>query len=180
MIATGTMPPPAAWLALAAREPRLLQLGVRPGPIHLTPERRAGLKAIQDGVNDGVRYQRDAAGRDVWGVFGRTFGVLTGRLILTGDCDDYAVEKFRRVIAAGWGRAARLVIAYAGEPHMVLAIEAHHRWLVLDNRHPGLWDAAAPRFGGYVWKCRSVPGRLRWERLEGRAATLEDALRRAT
>ncbi|HSF96244.1 MAG TPA: transglutaminase-like cysteine peptidase, partial [Thermohalobaculum sp.] len=106
--------------------------------------------------------------------------VLTGRLILTGDCDDYAVEKFRRVIAAGWGRAARLVIAYAGEPHMVLAIEAHHRWLVLDNRHPGLWDAAAPRFGGYVWKCRSVPGRLRWERLEGRAATLEDALRRAT
>ncbi len=67
MIATGTMPPPAAWLALLAREPRLLQLGVRPGPIHLTPERRAGLKAIQDGVNDGVRYQRDAAGRDVWG-----------------------------------------------------------------------------------------------------------------
>ncbi len=143
MHGAGAARPPLAWLALLGREPQLMQRGVAPRSIELTPEVSERLRFVQDDVNASIRYAPDAAGRDRWGVLGgrRVWGLDGRRWLRVGDCDDYAVEKLRRLIGLGLGGCARLVACRAGgRPHLVLAVDAGTDTLILDNRVPGLWS----------------------------------------
>ncbi len=118
----GAAPPPVAWLALLGREPRLMQPGVAPRRAELTAEVTEFLRFVHDDVNASIRYAPDAPGRDRWGVLGwrRAWGLTGRRWLRVGDCDDYAVEKLRRLIGLGLGGTADT--------------------LILDNRVPGLWS----------------------------------------
>ncbi len=67
----GAALPPAAWLALLGREPRLMQPGVAPRRVELTAAVTKSLRFVQDDVKASIRYAPDAPGRDRWGVLGR-------------------------------------------------------------------------------------------------------------
>ena len=171
--------PPAAWIALIAREPRLALRAYRPGRVAMTPVRVAQLGSVQDSVNATIRYVPDTPGRDVWGVLGwrKVWGLTGRRWVRVGDCDDYAVAKLRRLLGLGFGGSLRLVACrYGRVPHLVVAVDTTSSTLILDNRIPGVWPWDDPRFAGYRWIKSSVPGRLRWARV-GQPRTLEDLAR---
>ncbi len=174
--------PPWGWLALMGRAPRLMQRGVAPRALEFTPEAIERLRFVQDDVNASIRYAPDAPGRDLWGVLGwrRVWGLDGRRWLRVGDCDDYAVEKLRRLIGLGLGGCARLVVCRAGgRAHLVLAVDGTADTLILDNRVPGLWSWRDGPMTRVRWLTRSVPGRLAWERVI-LPVTLEDLARRVT
>lgn len=180
MALTGRCRPPAAWLALVLGEPRMAMKAHQPVPIHLTQERAQLVGDVQDAVNSNFRYQREA--RDMWGLWKwRKIFTLAGRWrwIRIGDCDDFAVEKLRRLLGHGFGGSLRLVTCrYGTTGHLVLAIDTTDTTLILDNRLSGVWPWNNGRFDRYRWIASSVPGRQLWARI-GAAPTLEDLARRA-
>ena len=184
MQGAGPALPPAAWLALVARRPRLLQRGVVPRSIELTAEVTERLRFVQNDVNTSILYTRDPPGQDRWGVLGwrKIWGLAGRRWIHIGDCDDYAVEKMRRSLDLDLGLAGslRLVTCHTWrENHLVLAVDGTSDTLILDNRRQGVWSWNAPTFERYRWLARSVPGRVAWERIR-KPTTLEDLARRVT
>lgn len=175
MRGAGAAWPPAGWIALARREPRLMQRGVSPRPVQLTPGNLRLITDAHDKINTSVRYTPDKPGRDIWGVFGQVRGWLTGRLLMTGDCDDYAAEKMRLLLDAGFGRALRLITCrVAGEHHLVMGVDiirpnGEADVLILDNREAALWSWDRGPMRSYVWLKRSVPGRFLWEHIAKKA-----------
>lgn len=172
--------PPMAWVALIARKPRLALRNYKPG--QAASERRTSdtLYRVQESVNASIRYQAEA--RDVWGVLGwrKIWGLSGRRWIRVGDCDDYAVAKFERLLGLGFGGSLRLVTCHTGrENHLVLAVQTTETTFVLDNRLAGIWSWDGVRFSDYRWIAASVPGRLRWARIV-QPMTLEDLARRVT
>lgn len=110
------------------------------------------LSAVNRAVNAAITYAPDP-GRDRWCLPGET-----------GDCEDFALEKQRRLFALGWGSAdARLALGKtpAGEGHAVLIA----RGLVLDNRH----DQIVPPAGAdLAWlKIQTAADPMIWERYAG-------------
>ena len=179
MVLSGRCRPPAAWLALVMGEPRLAMLKHKPQTIDLTPAQTTQLHDVQDAVNAGARYEREA--KDVWGRWKwRRIFTLAGRWkwIRVGDCDDFAAEKLRRLLGMGFGGSLRLVMCKIGlTGHLVLAVDTLETTLVLDNRHNGVWPWDDARFDLYTWVASSVPGRKMWARIKA-VLTLEDLMRR--
>jgi predicted transglutaminase-like cysteine proteinase len=69
----------------------------------------------------------------------------------SGDCDDYAVTKRHRLVAAGWPPAAlRIAVVFTpqGEGHAVLVVRTDAGDVVLDNRTDRIlgWDKTGLRF----------------------------------
>ena len=172
--------PPAAWLALIARKPRLAMRSYKPSQAPSGGRTTGVLYQVQEAVNKSIRYQAEA--RDVWGVLGlRKIWTLTGRRwIRVGDCDDYAVAKLERLLGLGFGGSLRLVMCrYGSTGHLVLACATTETTLILDNRRAGIWPWDNRKFSRYRWIAASVPGRLRWARIV-QPQTLEDLARRVT
>lgn len=84
---------------------------------------------------------------------------------LGGDCEDFALEKRRRLLLAGWPReVVNLATCYteSGEYHAVLLIDDDQGVYVLDNRHRDVMPwAAVP----YRWAKRQVGGGPQWENI---------------
>ena len=179
MALAGRCRPPAAWLAMILAESRLAMRRHKPLPIHLTSERAKQLRDVQDTVNAGFLYEREA--RDTWGKWNwRRIVTLAGksRWLRFGDCDDFAAEKLRRLLSLGFGGSLHLVVCRVGlTGHLVLAVDTTETTLILDNRLSGVWPWEDPRFGRYDWISSSVPGRKLWARI-GEVPTLEDLVRR--
>ena len=81
-----------------------------------------------------------------------------------GDCDSYATEKYRRLVALGWPKSAlRLATCWVetGEYHAVLLADLDGQTLVLDNRypHPMEHDLLS-----YKWDKLQVAGTQQWEK----------------
>ncbi|MBO9545333.1 transglutaminase-like cysteine peptidase [Caulobacter sp.] len=81
---------------------------------------------------------------------------------LYGDCEDYALEKRRRLIAAGVPEAAMslaVAVTARGESHAVLMISLKSGDMVLDNLTPWAtpWEDL-----NYRWVQRQVPGTALW------------------
>ena len=171
--------PPAAWLALIARKPRLAMRSYKPSQAPSDGRTSGILYRVQEAVNGSIRYQAES--RDVWGVLGwrKIWGLTGRRWIRVGDCDDYAVEKLRRLLEEqGFGGSLRLVMCrYGGVAHLVLACITSKTTWILDNRRHGIWPWDNGRFADYDWIAASVPGRLRWARII-KPMTLEDLARR--
>ncbi|WP_454713692.1 transglutaminase-like cysteine peptidase [Caulobacter segnis] len=79
-----------------------------------------------------------------------------------GDCEDYALEKRRRLIAAGVPEAAMslaVAVTARGESHAVLMISLKGGDMVLDNLTPWAtpWEDL-----NYRWVQRQVPGTALW------------------
>ncbi len=178
MVLTGRCQPPLAWLALVNSQPPLAMKSYVPTTIDLTPEKINHMHNVQDTVNDGFKYEREA--KDVWGKWSwrRIIG-LTGKSkwIRVGDCDDFVVEKLYGLLGFGFGGSLHLVICrYGTTGHLVLAVDTSKTTFILDNRYPGVWDWEDRRhFSKYRWIASSVPGRTMWARI-GLAPTLRDLL----
>ena len=84
---------------------------------------------------------------DHWGVVDRWDYPLDGR----GDCEDYALQKRRLLMGAGFPRQALLMTVvkdHAGEGHAVLTVKTTRGDFVLDNMVDTVvgWDQTGYRF----------------------------------
>lgn len=152
--------PPRGYLGLLRREPSLSIAEARPAEVEMDGGRWAELHEVNDDVNYGAVYAPDAPGDDVWGAFRRLAGQWAG------DCDDFAVEKLRRLLARGWPRGAlRLTVCVvAGVGHCVLCVVTDGGRAVLDNRHAGVAYADHRLYSGYTWVGEEWPGHTFWWR----------------
>lgn len=99
----------------------------RGGPVRLTKERWAELKAINRAVNRAI-----APHPKELGLAGEQWIVNPDR----GDCNDYAVSKRHELLQRGWPARALLlseVVTSSGDHHLLLVVRARTGDLVLDN-----------------------------------------------
>lgn len=133
----------------------------RGGPIRLTKERWAELKAVNRAVNRAIAPQPNELG-----LAGEEWIVNPDR----GDCNDYAVSKRHELLQRGWPARALLlseVVASSGEHHLVLVVRARTGDLVLDNLAPEikLWSRVP-----YGWVRMQMPSESRMWATIGRPA----------
>ncbi|MDB5457592.1 MAG: cysteine protease [Caulobacter sp.] len=132
-----------------------------PAPVakRLSKNQMALINRINRDVNREVNKANDF---DLYGLleYWTTPLVVNGKMY--GDCEDYALEKRRRLIAAGVS-ATDLSMAVAvtarGESHAVLVVAFDEGDMVLDNLTPWAtpWTAL-----NYRWLQRQVAGSMEW------------------
>ncbi|WP_371037901.1 transglutaminase-like cysteine peptidase [Rhodosalinus sp. FB01] len=139
-----TEPPPSQYAAFCGHHPDACRLGGA-ARLEWTPETRAALARVNREVNAQVRLLADQEClglEDLWD-FPRE-GV--------GDCEDFALEKRRRLVALGLpGASLTMAIVHHRErffAHAVLLAETTHGTWVLDNLAPQLtcWNASPYRY----------------------------------
>lgn len=126
-MSTGAMVvPPGGFIGFCARHlQECTGTAARPSAVELTDARREQLDEVQARVNAAVRYRDDPA--HVWDY------PVNG----TGDCNKFALEKRRELIALGWPRDALLLttaMTEHDEAHLVLVVRTSNGDLVLDSR----------------------------------------------
>ena len=184
---TRSVPAPPQYEELIERESRLCSLLEEPAVVTLTVEHWPVLNQVYWGVLNSAAYSRDRPGRDVWGVWRwrRVQGLFRKIWRREGDCDDFAVEMLRRLMARpdlfprGALCLARCTVPLEVPGHLVLLVEADDGTWVLDNRARGIRRIDDPRFNDYRWIDREEPGSTRWVSLapEPAAPTLEEIAR---
>jgi len=117
------------------------------------------LNQINQAVNREVKKASDL---DLYGMpeYWSLPRLIDGKLY--GDCEDYALEKRRRLIAAGVPESAlslAVAVTARGEGHAVLMISLKSGDVVLDNLTPWAtpWEDL-----NYHWVQRQVPGTALW------------------
>lgn len=117
----------------------------------LTEDLLAQMKAINALVNRNINPRNDP--RDTWSI-----GVRNG------DCEDYALTKRARLVAAGIPAGAlRIGVGVlAGEAHAVLIVRTNSGDLVLDNMTDAImsWDRTAIN-----WIAMSGADPMHWQRI---------------
>jgi len=117
------------------------------------------LNQINQSVN---RVVKKASDQDLYGEneYWALPRLVNGKLY--GDCEDYALEKRRQLLAAGVPEAAlSMAVAFTarGESHAVLMVSLQSGDWVLDNLTP--W-ATPWQDLNYHWVERQVPGTAQW------------------
>jgi predicted transglutaminase-like cysteine proteinase len=138
-----------------------LRRSFRGGPIRLTKERWAELKAVNRVVNRAIAPQPNQ-----FGLAGEEWVVNPDR----GDCNDYAVTKRHELLQRGWPARVLLlseVVTGSGDHHLVLVVRARTGDLVLDNLTPEikLWSRVP-----YGWVRMQMPSDSRMWATIGRPA----------
>ena len=151
--------PPNGYSDLVRRDPSLTIEHVRPSvvPTRLLYQ----IPRINEEVNSTYGYVRDLPGYDVWGWW------RTRWQNKVGDCDDFAVEKLRRLIQAGLPRGALLLTvcrAENGVGHCILMAMTSSTKLVMDNRFLDVRDIKLHPVKSYTWISQEWPGRKFWWR----------------
>lgn len=144
----------AAPVQLAAAEPTVSNWSAR--------DQRDQMKLLNL-VNQMVnREVKKASDLDLYGMpeYWSLPRLIDGKLY--GDCEDYALEKRRRLIAAGVPEGAMslaVAVTARGESHAVLMISLKSGDMVLDNLTPWAtpWEDL-----NYRWVQRQVPGTALW------------------
>ncbi len=128
-------------------------------PVKLTPRAWSELTGINRMINAKIKPRADgkSKGVDVWSVSGNT-----------GDCEDYALQKRRELIRAGWPSHS-VLMTVAEHPrygtHAVLVARTSKGDFVLDNMRKRVvpWNRVK-----YRWKKRqSQSDPSKWVRLSG-------------
>lgn len=99
---------------------------------------------VNNSVNNAIEPLTDMAHH---GVMDHWSYPVDGR----GDCEDYVLEKRRRLIAAGYPRQALLITVvrdHKGDGHAVLTVVTDRGDFVLDNQAPKVlgWDSTGYRY----------------------------------
>ena len=137
-------PPPSQYLDFCRSDPEACALTGEP-VLDWTEELHDALSRVNAEVNSDIAFVSDPDNlgqEEVWSL----------PLDCRGDCEDFALEKRRRLTEAGLPRAAfTMAIAFHEVhffPHAVLAAETTRGTWVLDNLHDDLmcWDALPYRF----------------------------------
>jgi predicted transglutaminase-like cysteine proteinase len=162
-MATGTpAAPPFGFAGFCAQYPAECAGAVSaPVIVALSDTRRRQLDRVQAGVNQQLAPVEIAEHR---------WDYPTGGY---GDCNQYALEKRRELIALGWPRGA-LVLASAitetGEGHLVLVARTSAGDLVLDNRRATVVDWCALPYHWLSRQSADHPGQ--WVSLLGRSTAI--------
>jgi predicted transglutaminase-like cysteine proteinase len=150
---------PAGWLNWCMADLRRCGTARRTEIVPTTPALLALLEHVQREVNGAIAPKSEPSGRDLW----RDDAVA-------GDCEDYALAKRARLLAAGLpAGAVRLATAALplGELHAVLTVETDRGTLVLDNL---VRDVVSMRALDYAWlRVEGTRGSLAWLQLDGSA-----------
>lgn len=133
-----------------------------PKPAFLDKSRMKLVNTLNRDVNREVLKANDF---DLYGLleFWSLPRVIDGKMY--GDCEDYALEKRRRLLAAGVPAEAMsmaVAVTARGESHAVLLVRFESGDWVLDNLTP--W---ATPWGdlNYRWIERQAPGSLEWKKV---------------
>jgi predicted transglutaminase-like cysteine proteinase len=115
-----------------------------PRDVALSTRAWSELKRINVAVNTGIKPMTDM---DHWGVVERWNYPDDGY----GDCEDYALQKRKVLIAAGWPREALLMTVVRdqnGNGHAILTVETDRGEYILDNQTNDvlLWSDTGYRF----------------------------------
>jgi len=147
-VATAGFQPPA-FAGFCARFPAEC---VRRGPvvakIELTAARMSQMRAINSEVNRTIRQVEDRG--DVWSL------PVSGR----GDCEDLALLKRKKLIAAGWPSSVLLMTVARdreGYGHAVLTVATTKGNYILDNRTSAIRTAPATGYRYYSRQSASNP-----------------------
>lgn len=156
--------PPGGFIGFCAKHLRECSPTSSPAVVELAAEQRQQLDAIQARVNAAIRYREDP--EHVWDY--PKYGV--------GDCNKFALEKRRELIALGWPPAALLLttaMTERNEAHLVLIARTSDGDLVLDNRTAQVVDwTRLP----YRWLARqSAENPSLWVGIPPQAVAVADA-----
>ncbi|WP_117196269.1 transglutaminase-like cysteine peptidase [Rhizobium terrae] len=94
--------------------------------VEMDQDHRRELAAINFSVNRAIKPTYDGPNTDTWEAD-----------VASGDCEDFALTKRRKLIAAGWpSKSLRMAVVKTaqGEGHAVLVVKTSQGDLVLDNR----------------------------------------------
>ena len=121
---------PPGYLEFCRRNAEVCADTTRATRVQLTDARWEQLREVQSDVNRSVRFVSDAAqyGQLDWWTYPGPRG---------GDCEDYVLEKQRRLIAMGWPRSSLVFATGMNEAnvyHAVLVAVTDRGDFVLDNR----------------------------------------------
>ena len=143
--ARGEALPPIGWVQFCRDYgAECLADAAGPAPARLDERSWRDLVRVNAAVNAAVEPVTD---QEHWGAPERWDLPLDGR----GDCEDYALEKRRRLVALGWSRGSLLVTVVRdkkGDGHAVLTARTDRGDLVLDNQAPRVlpWNETGYRF----------------------------------
>lgn len=131
--AMGDTTPPVGWVQFCAENEHVRDCAVgdlRPAIADLDERRWRFLLEVNARVNRDVEAVTDM---DHWGVPEKWSYPTDGK----GDCEDYVLEKRRRLMEAGWPRQALLITVVRdkkGDGHAVLLVKTDRGDFVLDNQ----------------------------------------------
>ncbi len=151
-----TSAPPDAYIEFCQSYPEACTLGGA-SILEWTPVNRLVIEQLNINVNQEIVFVHD------WELNGLD-DVCDYPYQCTGDCEDFALEKRRRLVEAGFPSASlTMAIAYHTDqlfPHAVLLIESDQGTWVLDNVDDPIrcWDAVP-----YTFTSRERPDGL-WDR----------------
>jgi predicted transglutaminase-like cysteine proteinase len=130
-LATGDTLPPIGWVQFCGENPSDCQVPeLAPKQMRLDSRAWRELVRINREVNDGVEAMSDL---EHWGMLEKWSYPTDGK----GDCEDYVLEKRKRLIEAGWPRQSLLITVVRdkqGDGHAVLTVRTDRGDFVLDNQ----------------------------------------------
>jgi predicted transglutaminase-like cysteine proteinase len=130
LITTDTLPP-IGWVQFCGDEPKecnVPALGARAAT--LDDKRWKQLVRVNREVNDAIDPISDL---EHWGTLEKWSFPTDGK----GDCEDYVLEKRKRLVDAGWPRQSLLVTVVRdkkGDGHAVLTVKTDRGDFILDNQ----------------------------------------------
>ncbi len=150
---------PAGVLRPVAAAPTVAPVELAAGPAQLGKGQLKLITSINRDVNREVQKANDF---DLYGMpeYWTLPQVVDGKMY--GDCEDYALEKRRRLIEAGVSAEAlsmAVVVTRRGERHAVLVVAFESGDVVLDNLTP--WPTPWADLG-YTWIQRQVGSSNAW------------------
>jgi predicted transglutaminase-like cysteine proteinase len=137
--------PPIGWVQFCGENAAECQLPVlTPRVAKLDDARWKQLVRINRDVNDEVEPVSDL---EHWGTLERWSYPTDGK----GDCEDYVLEKRKRLMDAGWPRQSLLITVVKdkkGDGHAVLTVKTDRGDFVLDNQETRIkaWTETGYRF----------------------------------
>lgn len=130
LITTDTLPP-IGWVQFCGDEPQECNVAVLPArAASLDDKRWKQLVRINRDVNDAIEPVSDL---EHWGTLEKWSFPTDGK----GDCEDYVLEKRKRLIDAGWPRQSVLITVVRdkkGDGHAVLTVKTDRGDFILDNQ----------------------------------------------
>jgi predicted transglutaminase-like cysteine proteinase len=119
---------PFAQIRFCVQNPADCKVVTGDAVVTMTAAKRAELQKVNLSVNRSILPINDRSGPmgDIWEAD-----------VTSGDCEDFALTKRRKLMALGWpANALRIAVARtrAGEGHAVLVVTTSEGDLVLDNR----------------------------------------------
>lgn len=139
------VPPPIGWVQFCQDYASYCDVQDLPArQVVLTEANWKQLLHINATVNSAIQPVTDM---DHWGVAEHWDIPTDGK----GDCEDYALEKRRQLMQAGWPRQALLMTVVRdknGDGHAVLTVKSDRGDLILDNQEAKvlLWDQTGYKF----------------------------------